>query len=277
MFLGGAVASSGNGGFDFSNSVHLWLALLGVLMTGPLCTGFSQSINDYFDRDLDAINDPERPIPSGEVTLQEAQINWIILGLTTFLVSLVFGKLLVTVLVLIALFLSVIYSMPPIKLKKHFWLGAPAVGFGYVSLSWCTGHLVFSDLTWQSLVAALLNGGIATGLILLNDIKSVEGDRLHGLNSLSVMLGVHRMLLVAYAIINLSQIALLVLSLVWAKYWVAGFILISLLVPIYSQMKLYREPTHQNFKLYILSSNGFLVGIQLISAFMVGGYFGPIQ
>ena len=36
-----------------------------MLMSGPLLTGYTQTINDYFDKDIDAINEPNRPIPSG--------------------------------------------------------------------------------------------------------------------------------------------------------------------------------------------------------------------
>ena len=34
-------------------------------MSGPMLTGYTQTINDYFDREIDAINEPNRPIPSG--------------------------------------------------------------------------------------------------------------------------------------------------------------------------------------------------------------------
>ena len=36
-----------------------------MVMSGPLLTGYTQTINDYYDRELDAINEPYRPIPSG--------------------------------------------------------------------------------------------------------------------------------------------------------------------------------------------------------------------
>jgi chlorophyll synthase/bacteriochlorophyll c synthase len=275
MCLGGAIASSAQAeGFNPHDLNHWARVVLAMLMIGPFCTGFSQSINDYFDHELDAINDPSRPIPSGTVTLQEAKINWITLGVATILASLAFANTLVTLLVLLGLFLSAVYSVPPIKLKTRFWLGAPAVGLGYVVLSWFAGHMIFADLTWPSAIVALLNGGIATGLIFLNDIKSVEGDRQHGLQSVTVALGVHRSLLIAYGIINICQIFMMVLAYLWGYVWVAGFILLSLLIPIYSEIRLYRHPAHENFILYILSSNGFLVAIQLVSGFVVGGYFG---
>jgi 4-hydroxybenzoate polyprenyltransferase len=36
------------------------------MMSGPFLTGYTQTINDYYDREIDAINEPYRPIPSGE-------------------------------------------------------------------------------------------------------------------------------------------------------------------------------------------------------------------
>jgi chlorophyll/bacteriochlorophyll a synthase len=270
----GSIASGTAVGFQWGSARDWGLALLGALMTGPLGTGFSQSINDYYDRELDAINDPERPIPAGLVTLNEARLNWLFLGGATLLVALVFGNPLIVLLAVLGLVLSVIYSMPPIKLKKHFWLGPPAVGVGYVSMSWLAGHLIFAPLTWESMTVAWINGALAAGLLFLNDIKSVEGDRQHGLMSLAVAIGVHKTLVVAYLTINLSQAMLMALALAWGHYWVAGFILLSIVVPIYNQVKLYREPSQKNYVRYLLASNPFVALIQFISAFMVGGYFG---
>lgn len=270
----GALASGYERGFDWTRPDHWWLMLLGALMTGPLGTGFSQSINDYFDRELDAINDPQRPIPAGIVTLNEARWNWIVLGTATMLVSLVFGQPLIVFFAFVGIVLSVIYSMPPIKLKKNFWLGPPAVGLGYVSMSWMAGHLIFAPLTWQSVVVALINGGLAAGLLFLNDIKSVEGDRKLGLKSLTVAIGVQRTLIVAYATINGFEAMLMILAWMWGQYWVAAFILLALVVPIYNQIKLYREPNQQNYVRYLLASNPFVALIQIVSGFLVGGYFG---
>jgi len=274
MCICGALAS---GKFDTSNLSQWGWVLLGALMIGPLCTGFSQSINDYFDRDLDAINDPSRPIPAGEVTLFEAQINWLILGLATLLVSLIFAKPLIVVLAILGLILSAAYSVPPIKLKKHYWLGPPSVGLGYVVFSWCVGHLILTSLTWQSLLVATVNGGIAVGLLFLNDIKSVEGDRKLGLKSLTVELGIHRTLLISYAVINLSLVALLLVALFWGNLWVTGVVFLALLVQAFTQVKLYQSPTHHSFKHYILSNNAFVIVVQFISAFVVGGYFNQVK
>lgn len=273
---GALAAGTQHPGFHLTDINDVLLAALAALMCGPLGTGFSQSINDYFDRDLDALNDPGRPIPSGRLTLGEARLNWIVLALATFAASLVLMRysLWLPLLALLSLALATAYSIPPIKLKQRFWLGAPAVGLGYVTLSWVAGHLIFAPMTLPSLLVSFVNGSLASGLLLLNDIKSIEGDRQLGLQSMTVALGVRRTLLVSYMVISASELVLLALALLTGHLWFTGFVLLALLVPIYSQIRLYREPSHKNFLRYMLASNPFVLLIQFISAFIVGGYFG---
>lgn len=276
VVCGAVAAGRGEPGFQFSSTSDVLLMLLGVLMFGPLATGFSQSINDYFDRDLDAINDPSRPIPSGRITLGEARINWLILGLATFAISLYLAQrsVWIPILAICGLILAVAYSIPPIKLKKTYWFGAPAVGIGYVSIIWIASHLMFAPLSWPSLLLALINSCVATGLIFLNDIKSIEGDRKLGLNSLTVALGARRTITVAFSVIGLSMVSLLILALVGGYYWAAGLVVLTILIPIYWQIRLYRQTTHRNFQNYMLVSNPLIIMLQFVSAFIVGGYFG---
>jgi len=271
MCFCGAIAAGPNS-FDATNPRHLLLLFLGMIMMGPLATGFSQSVNDYYDRELDAINDPSRPIPAGDVSLVEARINWIALAVSALLVSLVFAKVLMIILVILGLILAAIYSVPPIKLKQNVWVSAPAVGLGYACMSWIAGHMIFAEPTWISFFMSVINGGIATGLLFLNDIKSVEGDRKQGLKSLPVMYGEQTTLLLAFAFINGSELTFLVLALVWQHMWVALMTALAILIPIYSQVKLYKKPSHKNFMRFMLASNFFILAIQLASAYVAGGY-----
>ena len=276
MVICGAIATGrGDPGFHVASLRDLFLATMAALMCGPFGTGFSQSINDYFDRDLDAINDPARPIPSQRITLGAARLNWVALGLGTMGVSMILARqsIWLPVLAGISIALSAAYSVPPIKLKQHFWMGPPAVGFGYVFLSWITGHLIFAPMSWPSFTLALINSALAAGLLFLNDIKSIEGDRQLGLRSMTVAFGARRTLLIAYLIIGICELLLLALALLAGHLWATAILTLALLVPIASQVKLYREPTHTNFKRYILASNPFVLLIQFISAFIIGGYF----
>ena len=56
------VVASGSNFFD-----QAWLILIGLLLTGPLVCAASQAVNDWYDRHVDAINEPNRPIPSGRI------------------------------------------------------------------------------------------------------------------------------------------------------------------------------------------------------------------
>lgn len=59
--LCGAAAS---GGFHW-NFVDVAKSATCMTMSGPLLTGYTQTINDYYDKEIDAVNEPNRPIPSG--------------------------------------------------------------------------------------------------------------------------------------------------------------------------------------------------------------------
>ncbi|MGB5253899.1 MAG: UbiA family prenyltransferase, partial [Sedimenticolaceae bacterium] len=120
---------------------HLGVVLLGVLLAGPLVCGASQIVNDWFDRHVDAINEPNRPIPSGRVPgswgLYYA-ILWSGLSLWVgyLLGPWVFGA------TLVGMALAWAYSAPPFRLKLNGWWGNAAVGFSYEGLAWVTGAAV---------------------------------------------------------------------------------------------------------------------------------------
>jgi chlorophyll synthase len=57
-------AASGN--YVWNDPKDIAQLLTCCMMSGPFLTGYTQTINDYYDREIDAINEPYRPIPSGE-------------------------------------------------------------------------------------------------------------------------------------------------------------------------------------------------------------------
>jgi hypothetical protein len=56
-------AASGN--YVWNDPTDVAQLLTCCMMSGPFLTGYTQTINDYYDREIDAINEPYRPIPSG--------------------------------------------------------------------------------------------------------------------------------------------------------------------------------------------------------------------
>jgi chlorophyll synthase len=192
-FACGAVAGGAQLGPDWP------LIALGVCVTGPLVCGASQAVNDWFDRDVDAINEPGRPIPSGAVPGRSGlyfAVAWTALSLAV-------GSLLGVVglaAVALANLLGWAYSAPPFRLKQNGWLGNAAVGVSYEGLAWVTGAALLAGgrlPAWPSLALAALYSAGAHGILTLNDFKSVSGDRAMGVGSLPVRLGVPRAALVA--------------------------------------------------------------------------------
>ena len=70
---------------------HWGLAVVGVLLSGPLVCATSQAVNDWYDRHVDAINEPQRPIPSGRMPGQWGLVVAIIWTLLSLAVSAVLG------------------------------------------------------------------------------------------------------------------------------------------------------------------------------------------
>ena len=193
-----------------SSGVSLWdrwpFLIAGVLLAGPLVCGTSQAVNDWYDRHVDAINEPDRPIPSGRIAG-----SWgLYIAIIGTLLSLIMGALIgpwVFAATILGLVLAWIYSAPPLRLKMSGWWGAGAVALSYEGLTWFTGAAVmlgaFPDARIIALILLYSLG--AHGIMTLNDFKAVEGDRQMGIASLPVTLGVDRAAKLACVIMAVPQ------------------------------------------------------------------------
>ena len=66
-------ASSGEYTWTIENVLK---AALCMLMSGPLLTGYTQVVNEWYDREIDAVNEPYRPIPSGAISGSSSSPNF---------------------------------------------------------------------------------------------------------------------------------------------------------------------------------------------------------
>ena len=165
------VVASGSNFFD-----QAWLILIGLLLTGPLVCAASQAVNDWYDRHVDAINEPNRPIPSGRIPGTwgfKIAVFWSFLSIVVSF-SLGYWGIIAT---LLAVLLAWAYSMPPIRLKNNGWLGNAACGFSYEGLAWITGAIVVANgnfPAYETICLAILYSISAHGIMTLNDFKSIE-------------------------------------------------------------------------------------------------------
>ena len=221
-----------------------WTFLLaGIVLTGPLVCGTSQAVNDWFDRHVDAINEPDRPIPSGRIAGKWGlgiAIIWTVLSLA---VAAMTGRW-----VLAATFVGLIcawgYSAPPFRFKTSGWIGPAVVALTYEGLSWFTGASVMAGALPAAhiLITLVLYSVGAHGIMTLNDFKAVEGDRATGLRSLPVVLGERRAALLACVVMAVPQAVVVALMLAWGHVISSVIVAVLLVVQLALMPRLVSAP-----------------------------------
>ncbi len=266
-------ASSGNYTWSLENVLK---AALCMLMSGPFLTGYTQTVNEYYDREIDAVNEPYRPIPAGAISLPQvvAQMWFLLLGGigTSYILDRWAGHefLVITGLAIGGSFLAYIYSAPPLKLKQNGWLGNYALGASYIALPWWAGHALFGQLNWTIVVLTLFYSLAGLGIAVVNDFKSVEGDTRFGMKSIPVMFGIDKAAWVCVLMIDIFQagIALYLISIHQNLY---AAILLLLIIPqiTFQDMYFLRNPLENDVK-YQASAQPFLVIGMLVAGLALG-------
>jgi len=247
-----------------------------MLLSGPLMAGYTQTLNDFYDKEIDAINEPYRPIPSGAISVPQVVTQILVLLFSGVSVAYILDKWaghdfpIMLCLTLGGAFLAYIYSAPPLKLKKNGWLGNYALGSSYIALPWWAGHALFGELNWTIVVLTLIYSMAGLGIAVVNDFKSVEGDRQLGLKSLPVMFGITKAAWICVLMIDIFQagIAGYLISIHQNLY---ATILLLLIIPqiTFQDMYFLRDPLNNDVK-YQASAQPFLVLGMLVAGLALG-------
>ncbi|WP_008318168.1 chlorophyll synthase ChlG [Leptolyngbya sp. PCC 6406] len=275
LIWGVLCGSASSGQFTWSVETVLVVAAC-MLLSGPLLTGYTQTLNDFYDRDIDAINEPYRPIPSGAISVPQVVVQILLLLGAGIAVAYGLDRWAghtfptITALSLGGSFLSYIYSAPPLKLKQNGWLGNYALGASYIALPWWAGHALFGELNLTIVLLTLFYSMAGLGIAVVNDFKSVEGDRQMGLASLPVMFGVGTAAWICVLMIDIFQGGI-------AAYLVAvhqnlyAVLLVLLIIPqiTFQDMYFLRNPLENDVK-YQASAQPFLVLGMLVTALALG-------
>jgi chlorophyll synthase len=253
-----------------------WVLIgVGVLLAGPMVCATSQAVNDWFDRHVDAINEPQRPIPSGRMPGRWGlyiALLWTLLSLlvATALGPWGFGA------AIAGLVLAWAYSAPPLRLKNNGWLGNAACGLSYEGLAWVTGAAVMAGGAMpgaSSLLLALLYSIAAHGIMTLNDFKSVEGDRQMGVRSLPVRLGVQGAARTACWVMVVPQLLVILLLLEWQRSLHALAVLLLVLGQLKLMQRFVASPAERALQLSAFSVPLLVAGM-MVAAFARRGLGG---
>ena len=252
-----------------------WLVIIaGIILAGPLLCAMSQAVNDWYDRHVDAINEPNRPIPSGRVPGRWGfyiAVGWTVLSLAVaaLLGPWVFGA------AVLGTILAWLYSAPPFRLKQNGWLGNSAVGVSYEGLPWFTGAAVMAAAfpDWRIVTLAILYSIGAHGIMTLNDFKSVDGDRQMGVRSLPAVLGTDAAARLACWVMATPQVVVIMFLLLWGRPFHAGIVLLLLLAQFFLMIRLLEEPRLKAPWYNATGTTLYVLGM-LVSAFAVRALVG---
>jgi geranylgeranylglycerol-phosphate geranylgeranyltransferase len=177
VFVGAVLANP-----QFSN--FNWLNILYGFVTGFTLTAASMTINDYYDRAIDAINEPSRPIPSGSVSERQALAFVFVLSAIGF----VFAYL-TSVLCLVVAVISWVVVVTYVTVGKRSGLPGNFLVSTCVAIPFIYGSLVLNQLPLSVLLFAIMAFLSNTGREITKGIVDVKGDRAEGVKTLAVRYG----------------------------------------------------------------------------------------
>ena len=248
-----------------------WLpVLVGMALAGPLVCAASQAANDWFDRDVDALNEPGRPIPSGRVGGLWGLAVAVLLSAVSLPIGWVLGPW-VFAATLVGLGLAWAYSAPPLRLKRDGWIGPVACALAYEGLPWfaaaaaALGALPPATVT----AAALLYAFGAVGIMTLNDFKALDGDRAHGLRSLPVRYGSDAAARIACAFMIVGQLGIVILLAVIDARLAAALVALIVLAQLPCMARLLAAP-RERAPWFNAVGTGLFVGGMMVTAIALG-------
>ena len=172
---------------DKTLSIPVILAMAAVFFE----TAAGNVINDYFDYNIDLINKPERPIPSGRISLENGRNYGYLLFLAGticgFLISYMTGNWIPFGIVVFA---DVVLYLYAYKLKSTPLIGNLAVGFmtgfGFVFGGFCINN---PNIIMTSIFLGFFAFVMTTAREIIKDIEDIEGDKADGAKTLPIMIG----------------------------------------------------------------------------------------
>ena len=219
------------------------LELLLAFLTGFALTGSAMAINDYYDREIDAINEPRRPIPSGAVKPDEALVASILLSAVGLAASWGTGAENLAIAVL-AWLTMVVYS----TVGKRTGLPGNLMVSACIALPFIYGGVMVGG---KAIGTSLLFSSIAflacLGREVTKGIVDVEGDRASGVRTVAVSRGVKAAALLS-ALFYVSAVAVSILPLYFGlvSLWYVPFVAVTDLGLAYLSFSLVREPSREN-------------------------------
>ena len=254
----GAVIGGGRG---LSLSWEMVLAFV----TGFVICGSAMAVNDYYDRGIDAINEPLRPIPSGSVSPNEALTASFVLGLLGIGVAWCTG-LTNSVIAVVAWMISMLYA----TVGKGMGLPGNVMVSSCVALPFVYGGvMVDGGLSEVSLMFAVIAFLVNMGREVTKGIVDITGDQALGVKTVAVSKGApHAARVSAAFYISAAVVSAVPYYLGLVSIGYVPFVVLTDLGLIFASYSLVKDPSRERSRavkgwiLYLMMSGlvGFLLG-----------------
>ncbi|MBR1368917.1 digeranylgeranylglyceryl phosphate synthase [Methanocalculus chunghsingensis] len=203
-----------------------------LFVTVLLITAAGNTINDAYDAAIDAINRPDRPIPSGEMTVRTAQQYSLLLFIGGIGAALFTNSICLS----IAVFNTLILFFYARSLKKAMLIGNIAVAYLSGSIFLFGGALAGIEglIITLPLVAITFFGTVAREI--LKDAEDIDGDALGGATTFPMVAGLQRSVTVAFGCAIIAVMASLIPVLWWGLPYLVGILVLdgAILKSVYS-------------------------------------------
>jgi 4-hydroxybenzoate polyprenyltransferase len=194
-FFSGALTAVGAAPREAWTPTLLVAPILGSIMAATLNAG-NNALNQIYDLEIDRVNKPKRPLPSGRLTIAQAwQFTWATYAVSLLLAWMVAprGRHECFWLVAIAVVCTFIYSVPPLRTKRlGIWANITiAIPRGTLLkvAGWASVKTILGVEPWY--IGAIF-GLFLLGATTTKDFADMEGDRLGGCRTLPIQFGVRR-------------------------------------------------------------------------------------
>jgi len=196
-----------------------------LILAVALITAAGNVINDYFDRDIDAVNRPDRPIPSGEISPKAALVYSAVL----FLAGLFASMFTTPLCAVIAVFNSALLVLYAMKLKGLPLAGNVVVSYLTASIFLFGGAVHGWNGLWQNIYVAIIVFLAILARELLKDAEDIEGDREGGARTLPMSIGVKKTAVIGF-ILCLGAVIISLLPVF--RWWGVAYLILILVADI---------------------------------------------
>lgn len=200
----------------------IWIFLIILTVTGA-----GNVINDYYDREIDAINQPARPIPSGKITSGHALIYAVFLfflgnGIAILLTPISIASIAVINSILLWLYAAFLKTTPLIGNISVSYLASSIFLFGGAinGISGIVSVLPIAGATF----------GVMLARELIKDCEDIPGDKEHGARTFPLLYGIRATLLLAFASTCIGVIMSLILFYRWGTPYLVAIVLIDMII-----------------------------------------------